>query len=189
VFHGKTAPPANILAQMKLDPLLNSMDRYRQRVYEQRRAKVLLGACVTWPNVSGGFTATVNPGVGEYKTERGTRVSYFIFSYYNMNQPSALEQMNGPETVMRPNGSITGNNSQVALEFFEKDHTVRETDVPLAEQPVIDQAGREYFEDARTGQPVMLTGLAPTAQYDQSNIAQACQALLHHTTLPGVLAV
>lgn len=187
VYHGKATPPRNILALMKHDPMLNSLNHFRERIIEQRKARVLLGVCATWPNVSGGFTATINPGTAEFRTKQGVRVSYLIFSAYNVQDPSALQEMNGPQTVEHPDRTFRSNDQNLGLEFYRKDHSARSAYVDLSDQPIIDQAGREYFKDRADGEPIMLTGLAPTADYSAANIQAACHALLHHQLLPGIL--
>jgi hypothetical protein len=187
VYNGPANIPPDVLRRMDKDPLFKAINEYRARIYEKRRAKVLLGACATWPNVSGGFTATVNPGITGYKISASKRASFFVFSTYDL-QDSSWSVMNGPSSVHDSEDELPPTNeSKTALLFYRKDRSVDTRDVAMTEQPIVDEQNRVYFKDKEGGAPVMLTGLAPTADYSETNIQAACDALREHKSLPGIL--
>lgn len=185
VPHDRHPLTPEMRARMRTDGLFASLINFRERILVRRSARVLMGACVAWPNASGGITATINPGEVSYTDEGGDKVSYNAFSVLlDPQDPSTLTQLNGPELVKRKDGSLDGYDN-VALEFFRKNGRVKLEVRPLSDQPTEDSQGRVYFRDRETGEPIMLTGLAPYAEFTETNIRAACDDLLHHQPLPG----
>ena len=176
--------------RMKADPMFNSLVQFRQKILTRRQAKVMVGACIAWGNTSGGITVVLNPGQQTFKDGENT-VDYPVFTRLSEpNDPSSLLQMNGPVTVTDPEGKILQDEAgdNLALELYKKDGRVSLQDRPISDQPIQDSQGRVYFKDARTHEPLMLTGLAPVPISEQ-NVADACDALRHHTALPGTKTI
>ena len=187
VYRGPANIPKDVLKVMARNPRLKALNDFRARIYEERRAKVLLGACATWPNRMGGFTAVVNPGDAIFRTTQGKKASFLIFTHYDLSSGD-WQPMNGPTTVFDPKGRVVGDDENLAIEIDKKGGRLSLQDIALTDQPTVDEEGRPFFKDQRTGSPVMLTGFAPAADYSQENIQKSCVALREHKPLPGVLS-
>jgi hypothetical protein len=166
-------------------PICDTLDKFRQRVIEKHRAKIILGLCIAWPNTENGITATINPGTVR-STFKDGEFSYPIFSAeLNAGDAPYLEQMNGPVSVTLNSGKSFDESPDVILEYFRTDRTTETRDHSLSKDPVRDQAGNLHFEDTKTGEPLMATGLTKEP-FNKQTAAASCKALRDHTPLPGV---
>src|SRR3989344_5498227 len=131
--------------QFEPSPMQESLNSFRNRVLMKHQARILMSACVAWPNISRGITVTWNPGVGEVPVN-GENESYFIFSTHNKKYKPSWGPLNGPflgspeamVLVFQPTRSIKGG----LLRY-------------LSTKEIRSKSGRSFYKDRQTGQPVM----------------------------------
>jgi len=166
-------PPAPAIAPQpaQADPLLQSLNNFRQGV-KHHKAKILMGACVGWPDEDQGLAITLNPGIASYRTSK-TKHNYYVFTATDTAYNPPLQQMNGPD-VNNPEVAVKITPSQAARGSFRRELTATINHDPNHQL---------YYEDSHTGQPVMDTVLVdgpPTLLY----LGKVCSALSQHQPIP-----
>lgn len=171
-------PPAPTPAAEQ-DPAIVAMNAYRNRITKQRKARVLLGACVAWQNQEGSTTITLNPGLVTLPDAAGNDANHYVFSAYDERYDPALIQMDSP---------AVGSPEILTMVVQPDDaRAVGLKEVSLSKEPLRDKYSHPYFtavDEADT--PVMKTMLAEGIQ-TSDDVMDVCVRLNDHVP-PGKTA-
>ncbi len=96
--------------------------------------------------------------------------------------------MDGPKILEHKDGRLEGDGADIAMYYYEPDGVAHKTDRKLTKEPTHDSAGRRYYEEAGTGEPLMVTDFFKVP-FTPGNILRACGALQEHTTIAEQTAV
>lgn len=172
-------------ADTPADPMAASMNAYRNDIFFNRKAEIAMDACAGWENESGGITVVENPGVATADAPgvRGQNYAYFVWSFPDTDgKPPLIQQMDGPETYVDPQGRVFGGGPSGSILTINleraKSGFANATQRALKKRPVTGHNGQVYYEDAKTGQPVMNTVLTHGPLTSQ-RVNDVCRELAH----------
>lgn len=154
--------------------MLDNLNSFRRDVWNRHNAQIFMGACVAWPNETGGLTVTLDPGlvsIGSGQSEQ----NYLIFTG---------REDKGPEATLLPmNGPAVGDGEVLTLAFRPK-NIAGGLNRELSSGVIHDRNGQAYYEDMQTALPVLDTALVsgPTSV---DFVSSVCDALQHHQPVPG----
>lgn len=166
----------------------SSLNQYRDDVYYRRHARVVMDACASWQNVSGGITVVENPGVVTTHTTKGD-YSYLVFSIPDSDRkPPLLQQMNGPQVLADKEGRVFGGgpyNVSLNIDLEKSDSNYAYvTRHRLSQHPTRADNGQIYFEDAQSGVP-LINSVVTEGPFNQERILQVCHALERNEPVPS----
>lgn len=146
-------------------------------MWNRHNAQIFMGACVAWPNATGGLTVTLDPGlvsIGSGQSEQ----NYLIFT--------GREGDRSKTTLIPMNGPAVGDQEVLTLAFRPK-NIAGGLSRELSPGVIHDGNGQAYYEDMQTGLPVLDTALVngPTSA---NFVASACDALQYHKPVPHRIA-
>lgn len=147
---------------------LDSLNRFRRRILEKHKARILLSACVAWPNSVGGLTVTLNPGVATAEVAR-QKVDYYIFSVQDESAPLPAWPMNGPSL----------NDGQAMTLVFQPEEKIKGGLDRTLSKAAVHQDGQVYYRDTQTGEPVIDTKLT-SGPFTPKHVGEVCLSLKHH---------
>lgn len=155
----------------------DSLEKFRARAKKQSKARIFLGTCVAWRNVSNELTVTVNPGIADPKTGD----PYFVFSAHRPEGPRADKVlMNGPEV---------GDPSVITLAFKQKGAGIVAGIFDRKITKVESQGHGQYSpSDAETKTPVINTEIID-APLDTTFVGFICGALREGTKMPEIYKI